>query len=172
MKKFFIFLAVSLFTVSAFAQTEQGKIRIGGDSGFNFLNSKINGDDDSMNNFDIGLGGSYFFIDNFAADVELMFDYSKYGDFDAESTFGIGIGVRYYLPPKIFVGASFDVLNMKVGDESASGTGVTLKAGYAAFLSDKIAIEPSVGYRIGLSDKDKGTQINNLFISVGFSFYF
>ena len=173
MKKLFIFLTVSLFAVSAFAQFEQGTVRIGGASNLGFSNEKFKGADWSTNTLSLEVGGSYFFINNLAADVELGFDYTKDSDEDdAASILGLGLGVRYYLPVNVFVGAGFDIASFKWGSESVSGTGLTLKAGYAAFLSDNIALEPSIGYRIGLSDEDKGTQLNGLYVKVGFSIFF
>ena len=174
MKKFFIFLTASLFAVSAFAQFEQGSIRVGGSSSLDFSNMKAKGSTSSQNSFDANVNAGYFFMDNLAADVDLLFDYSKfsYEGSSAEMTFGVGFGARYYLPINVFAGAGVDLLATKYDDETVSGIGVNVKVGYAAFLTDNIAIEPVIGYRLGLTDEKKGTQVSGLSVGVGISIYF
>ena len=174
MKKIFLFLVATLFAVNAFAQLEQGSLRIGGTSELGFLNLKPKGADYSTNSLTLGVDGGYFFMDNFSVDAALLFDYEKDSDEDdALTTFGVEVGVRYYLPVKVFFGAGFDLVTSKYGDnDSVSGTGLNLKVGYAAFLSDKIALEPSVGYRLGLSDEEKGTQANGFGVQLGISVFF
>ena len=172
MKKLTILLFALLITVGASAQTEQGKMRVGGTSDLGFSSIKQDGADNSTNSFDVSLGAGYFLINNLSLDLGLGFGYEKEGDADAFTTLGAEIGARYYLPVKVFLRAAFDVFNIKMGDNSATGTGIQFGAGYAAFINSFIAIEPQVGYRLGLSDKEKGTKSNGLFIEVGFSFYF
>ena len=173
MKKFFILLAVCLFSANAFSQVEQGQIRIGGSSNLDFTNLKSKGADYSTNDFSLNVDGGYFFMDNLSADVELLFSLTKDSDEDeSETSFGVGLGVRYYLPVNVFVGAGFDLISYKVWGESVTGTGVKIKAGYAAFLSDNIALEPSISYRLGLSDEEKGTQFNGLSVNIGLSVFF
>ena len=174
MKKLFIFLTASLFAVSAFAQFEQGAIRVGGSSNLGFTSMKPKGATSSMNSFELGVNAGYFFMDNLSADVDLLFDYSKYGyeGSVAETTVGIGAGVRYYLPINVFAGAGVDMVVNKYGSESASGLGANLKVGYAAFVTDNIAIEPVIGYRLGLTDEKKGTQVSGLSAAIGISLFF
>ena len=172
MKNLLLILVLLCTTVGVAAQTEAGKIRVGGSSNLSFLNTKHDGFDDKMNELDFEVSGGYFIIDNLSLDLGLHFGYEKDGDDDASSAFIGELGARYYLPTKIFVGASFDFLSLKQGDSSASGTGVNLKAGYSWFVKDNIALEPVVGYRIGLSKKDDYTKYNELSIRLGLSVFF
>ena len=158
--------------VGVMAQTEQGKIRIGGSSSLDFINLKHDGADGSTNMFDLNLNGGYFIMDNLSIDVGLGFSMEKYSEAnDASTTFTGEIGARYYLPVNVFAGAGFDFMSYKEG-ESVSGTGVKLKVGYSWFVNDNIAIEPIIGYRIGLTDKDKYTKYNQISAQVGISLFF
>ena len=172
MKNLLLILVMLCTTVGVAAQTEAGKVRVGGSTNISFLNTKHDGFDDKLNEFDLEVSGGYFIIDNLSLDLGLHFGYEKEGDYDASTAILGEIGARYYLPAKVFLGASFDFLSLKEGDDSASGTGVNLKAGYSWFIKDNIALEPAVGYRIGLSNKDDYTKYNELSIKLGFSVFF
>ena len=71
----------------------------------------------------------------------------------------------------IFTGAAFDIVSYNYG-ESEMGTGVKLKVDYSLFVKDNIAIEPTIGYRLGLTDKEKGTKDNCIIAQVGISIFF
>lgn len=176
MKKILVLLAISCMATAAMAQTEKGSFRIGGATNLGFVNTKLDGADDSANTFNLNLDGGYFVANNFSLNLGVGLDYSKQGDVSS-TTFGVGLDLRYYLPVKVFVGAGFDLINTKtkidnVGSVSGTGTGVNLTAGYAAFVSDHFAIEPALYYRLGLSDKDKGTKANAFGVQVGLGYYF
>lgn len=176
MKKILLVLAVSLFAFNAFAQTEKGAFRVGGAADLSFINSKFDGDDDSTNNINLGVDAGYFVIDNLSINLGLGFGYTKIGDSNA-TAFGVNVGARYYLPVKVFFDAAFDLTYSKakindVSGDGLTGTGVTLMAGYAWFLNERIAIEPAIGYRLGLSNKDDGTKQNNFGVQIGFGLYF
>jgi hypothetical protein len=175
MKRILFILAVSLFTVSAMAQTEKGKIRLGGDLDLSFLNVKPDIDGaKATNTFNLGVNGGYFVIDNLSVNAGLAFGYEKAGgDDDAATAFGFSLGARYYLQSKIFFGGDFDIISSKYGDEdSFTGTGFTPSIGYAWFVKDNIAIEPALGYRLGLSNKDDGTKFNGFGLNIGLSVHF
>jgi opacity protein-like surface antigen len=169
MKKIFVLLAVSCFATAAFAQTEQGAFRIGGSSNLSFLNSKVDAPNaKSESAFNLGLDAGYFVMDNLSVNLGVELDMPE----DA-TMIGARLGLRYYFPPKIFLGADFDIVNTKPdGGSSTSGTGLTIGAGYAAFVSERFAIEPMIGYRLGLTDKDKGTKVSGFGAQVGLGFYF
>ena len=177
MKKFFIFLAASLFAVSVMAQNEfvfeKGMIRVGGASNLNFTNVKVDGWDGSTNTLLLGVDAGYFVTDNVSIDVDVSVAYIKDSeDDDAIKNYTLGAGLRYWFPSKFFVGGGLDMNTMGYGSESASGTGLKLKAGMVHFLGEKIAIEPVIGYRMGLSDEDKGTKQSGLFAQFGISVFF
>ena len=173
MKKIFVLVAASFFAVSVFAQFEQGKQRIGGSTNLEFSNIKSKGADYSTNKFFVGIGYGYFAANNLSTDVELEFASIKDSDEDnGEASFDFGFGARYYFPSKVFAGASFSLLSIKYGDEWRAGSGIKLKLGYAGTLNDHIVLEPSICYRLGLSNEEKYTQFNGLTIQIGFSFLF
>jgi len=172
MRKIFLtMVAVAMIATGAFAQTEKGKIYVGAASNLGFNNVKYDGADKSTSYFNLGAKGGYFVIDNLAINLGLNFE-SVSGD-NGSTDFGFNIGGRYYFPPKVFLGAMFDFDSFKPkGGDSASGMGLTFEGGYAIFLNDNIAIEPALTYRLGLSDKDKGTKFNQFGINIGFGLYF
>jgi len=173
MKKLFILVLFTTVTMGAMAQTEAGKMRLGGSTNLSFLNTKHAGYDDAMSEFEINANAGYFIIDKLSLDLGLQFGYEKEGDYDADKAFLGEIGARYYLPGNFFLGASFDILSIKSGDDTAyTGTGANLKAGYAWFVKDNIAIEPAVGYRIGLTNEDDGTKFDQFSIKLGISVFF
>ena len=177
MKRLFIILTVSLFAVSAFSQVvESGKIRYGGATNLGFTNTKFKNADYSTNQFAFSSDVGYFFWDNLSVDVGFDFLFGKDSDEkDWSSIFEVGLGARYYLPVKVFVGADFSAITFTEGDDSEIGYGIKLKAGYAVFLRDNIAFEPSIGYRLGLagfSDDDKSTKFNKLSAQIGISVFF
>jgi hypothetical protein len=169
MKKIFVLLAVSCFATATFAQTEQGSFRIGGSSNLSFMNSKVDADGaKSESTFNLGLDAGYFVLNNLSVDLGVNLDMPE-----DVTTIGASLGLRYYFPPKVFLGAAFDILNVKPdGLSSVSGTGLTIGAGYAAFVSERFAIEPQIGYRLGLTNKDDGTKYNGFSAKVGLDFYF
>jgi outer membrane protein W len=173
MKKWILLAAVFTMSASAAsAQTEKGALRVGGTSNLGFFSVKPDGADKSENTFDLGVNAGYFFVDNLSVDLGVNFNSYRI-DGVGTSTLGAELGLRYYFPPKIFVGAGFDMINQKATDVDGNmGTGVNFRAGYAAFISDRFALEPAIGYRLGLSDKKKGTKFNTLSAQVGLSFYF
>ena len=175
MKKFYIILTTALFAVSTFAQTEKGALRISGASSLNFTNTKYKEASGSTNVADLGIGIGYFFINNLSADLTVAAGYEKasYQD-NATTSVGAELGLRYYLPFKVFAGAGFEYLTYMHGSSSTSASAANFKVGYAAFLNDNIAIEPAVVYRmgLGLTDEMKGNQYDNLSVQIGFSLFF
>ena len=178
MKKFFVLLAVSLFSTNAFAQTEKGTVRLGAMSNLSFLNSKWKGADESSSQGNLGLDLGIFAADNFSFDLSLGFDYEKTGDTDA-GVLGVGLGFRYYSSTKLFVGAGVDALIGEVNSSdnrinnagvSNFGAGLNLTLGYAAFITDRFAIEPAFVYRFPLT-KD-AFNFRSVGAQIGFSYYF
>jgi hypothetical protein len=174
MKRILFILAVSLFAVGAMAQTEKGKFRLGGDLDLSFLNTKLDVEGaEATNSFNLGVDAGYFVIDNLSVNAGLGFGYAKDGgDDDASTEYAFALGARYYLQSKIFFGGDFDLFTLKYGDNSATGTGFTPQIGYAWFVKDNVAIEPAIGYRLGLTNKDDFTKFNGFGINIGLSVHF
>ena len=81
--------------------------------------------------------------------------------------------------PSLFAGANFTLgtasVNNKLDSDydssfKANTLGVELNAGYTYFLSDKVAIEPSLSYMLGLSTKVQDTPINLSMFSLNLGF--
>lgn len=153
-----------------FAQTEQGNIRVGATSNLSFTSTSYEeGDNDN----EFGLEGSvgYFVIDNLAVGLNLGFT-STSGSFES-SSFVAGPAARYYFQG-VFAGAGilFGKQTIDFGDPigkvDANGNFIALEAGYAAFITDNVSIEPSLGYTIAGGDFDG----NTFGLNIGFGIYF
>lgn len=162
MKKVLLIAVVSLCAlVSANAQINQGTILVGAASNFGFSNVSPDGGD-SYSVFDLHGKAGYFFIDNLAAGIDL-----DYGKQDEESQFGFGVFGRYYLNNVIILGASLGTYKEDYGDSDASATVLGIEGGYAAFITDAIAIEPTLNIDLYSGDFD-ATKFG---LNVGFTFY-
>ncbi len=138
-----------LAITSAKAQTEQGSILVSGTTNLNFVSESIEGFDNNFNTFSAGLMGGYFLIDGLA--LGPVFDYQSISSGDSKiSVSSLGVFARYYVNNAFFAGASFSSETTKSdsgnGETKLSGTSLDLEIGYAAFVADNIAIEPSIGY--------------------------
>ncbi len=153
MKKL-LFILLAVFAAGATsAQINKGSVLVGASSNMNFTSiSPDNGDNYSI--FDLSLKGGYFFMDNVT--VGLNLGYQKYSDLTV-STFGL-FG-RYYYKGKFFGGTGFNVITYENQD---SQTSIPFEVGYAAFITENIAVEPSLnlgieenytsfGFRVGFS---------------------
>lgn len=109
---------------------------------------------------DLNLKGGYFVIENLAVGANLGYFKDSEAD-DAITSFGL-FG-RYYVNGKIILGAGFNA--NKFGE--VSYTSIPLEAGYAAFITDNIAVEPVVTYTL-MSGDAEGSSFG---IGVGFSLY-
>ena len=141
--------------VSAMAQIEKGAIFIGASSNFGYNNLSP----DSSSGFtvmNLDLKGGYFIINNLA--VGLNVGYVK---IDEYSEMSFGGFARYYIAGKFFAGAGFTSISPEEGD---STTEIPVEIGYAAFITDNIAIEPGLSYVIGDGYEKFGPN-------VGFSLY-
>ena len=164
MKETIFTLVVGLaFAGPAFAQIGQGTVLIGASSNLNYSSTSFDGADDNLNSFNINLGVGYFVIENLALGIELGYDKITFGDNDASST-TFGLFGRYYVNGKIFLGAGY---RSSKGEDSDAVNSLPLEVGYAAFITDNIAVEPSFGYALGLGDNES----NTFGLNVGFSLY-
>ncbi|MNK03562.1 hypothetical protein D3C87_214110 [compost metagenome] len=176
MKKLLLSLvAVSAFAFSTQAQTEKGKIMVGGSVGFS--SEKVDGANKSDFSFNVVPSAGYFISDNFAIGTGVGYTYNKeVSDLKLNEAFKVAPFGRYY------VGLSdqfkfFGQLSvpMSFGTEKAldadgntgakKGTttdiGVNIAPGFAFFPTKRIGIEFSVnglGYNNN-SFKDELTGI-------------
>ncbi|MBL7875000.1 MAG: hypothetical protein JNL53_05020 [Cyclobacteriaceae bacterium] len=152
-----IFSALLLLIVGcASAQITKGTILGGASSNLNF--SSVSPDTgDSYTLFDLSLKGGYFVIDNVVAGANL--GYQKVDDFSYTS---FGVFGRYYYQGKFFGGAGFTINTF---EDSDSQTLIPFEVGYAAFINEVIAVEPSLNFSIG-------EDYNTFGFRVGFTLYF
>jgi hypothetical protein len=147
--------------VSANAQINQGAILVGANSNLNFSSISPDGGD-SYSSFNLEGKVGYFFVENLAAG--LLLDYNKEDEF---SQIGFGLFGRYYVNGNIILGANFTTNKWDFGGSDASATGLGLEGGYAAFITDNIAIEPTLNLNLYSGDIDQTV----FGLNVGFSLY-
>jgi outer membrane protein len=155
-----VFAALTVFVASA--QIEQGTWLVGASSNAGF--TSYNEDAGDFSEFNINVKGGYFVIENLA--VGLNLGYTK---IDEASETTLGLFGRYYVNGKIFVGAGFNSTSVDFGIDGvdkATYSTIPLEVGYAAFLNNVVAIEPSVGYQIYGGDREGAAFGINVGISV------
>ncbi|MEQ7800484.1 outer membrane beta-barrel protein [Pedobacter sp. ASV1-7] len=179
MKKLLLSLvAVSALAFGAQAQTEKGKILLGGGVGFN--STKVEGKSKSDINFNILPSVGYFVSDNIAIGTGVGYDYDKQVSKGLLSQafevapFGryyVGLSDQFKFFGQLSVPMSFgnykDVNDVTgdVGDKLGTSTkiGVQLAPGFAFYPTKRIGIEVSVdglGYH-NLSLKDEATGVKS-----------
>jgi outer membrane protein len=195
MRKLFFTLLVTLASMSAFAQFQQGRMLVGGNVGLELKTNKTKFDGSTDTNgkytsFSLEPQFGYFVIDNLAvgAGLNLTLSSWKPDGSDGKSTsslIALSPFARYYFGPGIFgeakvlLGASKDKDDFggNTDEKKFNVTGLSLGAGYAIFLNDNVAIEPMIGYEtIGYKNKTSGEPDykdidSGLFVRVGFQIY-
>ncbi|QXP73875.1 hypothetical protein H0I31_11300 [Tenacibaculum sp. AHE15PA] len=177
MKKVLLVIAMVAagFTANAQdGQTAKGKFLIEGNTnfgtnashlsntGFSLNSVSLDGVDDSVTTYNLGLEGGYFIMDDLAIKLGLGFGGSSVDGVDTK--FSYKIGAKYYISSMIPV--QIDYSGASQGDADASFLG--LQAGYAIFLGDMVSIEPGLRYNLGLGDSD---GVNVLQFNVGFALH-
>ena len=157
-----------------------------------FLDSrtdKINDDKSTSFTTAIGPKVGYFVMDNLAVGLELNIQTSKstidndFGDTEVTSNaFAALVFGRYYLDNNLFGEAAVGIGSQKVetgilGDQKSSVFGFRIGAGYAFFLGDHVAIEPSINYRWEDINPDGAPSdyketISSIFLGIGISAFF
>jgi len=163
MKKIFLTVLVAmLFAGASYAQIAKGTVLVGASSNLGFTSVKPDGGD-SYSVFSIDGKVGYFFIDNLVFGANLGFTKVE----ESNST-NLGLFGRYYFNGKIFVGAGFNSYNADgVNDSDYSYTGIPIEVGYAAFITDNIAVEPELNYTLTTGDNE-GSAFG---LNVGFTLY-
>lgn len=170
MKKLLLVVAAAVVSTGAFAQFTKGDI---------FLNAQTtslnlgftDNDGYSSTDFNLGVQGGYFFTDRLAADVTLGFNYGKMEEFDAETNFALGIGVRYHFYDAFFARVGFGAESYKNElDKTKFDTAFDLSVGYDWFINEKVFFEPSLYFAKGLSEFNKKTSTFGLRVGIGVKF--
>lgn len=178
MKKLLLSLvAVAAFAVSTQAQTEKGKILLGGNVGFS--SSKVDGVNKSDIGFSVIPSAGYFVSDNIAIGTGVGYTYDKMvSKKTLNQAFEVAPFGRYYVGlsdqfkffgqlsvPMSFGNNKVVDADGKVGSKVASTTdiGVTVAPGFAFFPTKKIGIEFSVnglGYNNSqIKDEATGAKV-------------
>ena len=164
MKTIFLIAFVScLFPGVTKAQIDKGTIYAGVTTNLNYTSTDFDLDD-NLNSLNINLNGGYFLASNFLAGGTFGYSASGFGDLDNTAT-TLGIFLRNYLNGAVFFGLGYESFNP---DEGSTLERIPVEAGYAAFLNDHVAIEPSITYSFGIGDIDA----NAISINIGFGIYF
>jgi len=160
MKKLLLsMVAVVAFGLSTQAQTEKGKVLLGGNVGFN--TSKSNGAEKSDVSFNIVPSVGYFVSDNFAIGTGVGYTYDKQvSDNNLNQAFQVSPFGRYYVDlsdqfkffgqlsvPMAFGNNKFVSDQGDVADDKYASTtniGVNLAPGFAFYPTKRIGIEFSV----------------------------
>ncbi len=191
-KVILIALTVLTFSGISFAQFEQGRILAGGSIGLKTNTNKTKNNNTTSTNsksVDISVNpkAGYFIIDNLAIGAGLNITSTTQkadGSTEKETYTSTSIEpfVRYYIKPGIFFQGAFGVGPGKYKETNGNTTTTTkfntsnwsLAAGYAIFLNNNVAIEPTIGYgssTMKLKANDNKNIDSGLFINVGFQIY-
>lgn len=160
-----IVLIFLLITTRANAQFDKGRYLVGGQGTINSFNPKGNGESNST--VSLTFKGGAFLIKNFALGLNLNFVNVSSNSY---SNLLIGPFLRYYLgDTKLFVEAEYDFGNIKGDLQTVSQNVFELELGYAAFINEHVAIEPSFYWNTySVAGETQGT---NLGINIGFQVY-
>lgn len=138
-----------------------------GSLGYNFSSESFN------LNLNPKLG--YFVLDNVAVGVGAIVGLSTMQDDDNIWSYGLVPFARYYFPEGASVTGRF------FGEVEAGVSGSTfasdasflggVKAGYAHFITNSVAIEGTLGYTYSKANISSGSAITGLGIGLGFQIY-
>lgn len=163
MKAFPILLFFVIASHCLKAQTEKGNFLVGVNSSFTYQTSSIN-TAESTSEIQLFLRGGYFINDGDVIGINIGYYYFENQDIFSERIIRYGFFGRHYVFGTIFGGVGVSALNIRDVDQYYS---LPVELGYATFIRNAIAIEPSVTYDIGLSQ-----ELNNSFtFLIGISLY-
>jgi len=171
MKKTSLLIFFAVLADGAFSQTEERAIVVGGNSNLSYISNSTTGSDIKTNSFNVGGGVGYFFMDDLSAGLSLSYTSISSGGASI-NTLGIGPVLRFYFDGTLFVEGGYILQSQNANafnGAKANGGQMLIGAGYAVFLTDNIAFEPSVQYSIGTGDFDR---TKNLALKFGFGLYF
>ncbi len=159
MKRIIIPILFVFALAQAEAQISKGTVFLAGSSNLSGIQQDEDLGDDVQ--FNLSVKGGYFLINNLAVGLNLSLN-KPYGSND--KTFGIGPFARYYVAGKVFLGAGYTSYN----NSDFSYSQIPIELGYAIFLADIVALEPSLFYT-----KYSGDAEGALFgVNLGVSIYF
>lgn len=188
MKRLFFILAAALLVTAASAQTlPKGKFFINPsltNISFNSVTISAGDGKTGMNRFGLQATGGYAIIDNLGLVAGLGYQSASY-EGSGLGAFNVFVGARYYIVQGFYAGANFAFGNLSANNNEKTGTGsiasgsnngttlgVEANAGYSFFISDRFAIEPSLSFYYGISNKMADQKFNLNMFSVNFGFIY
>jgi hypothetical protein len=151
-------------------QTEKGNVLIETNTGFGSEVGKTSFgyiSRDGSTEYNIGLEGGYFIMDNLALKIGLGFGGFSPKELASTSTFGYKIGAKYYVIGLLPVEISYNGYTQKNVSKNPSFVG--FQAGYAIFLSRTISLEPGIRYNNSLDTEAAKSFVQ---LNMGFSLHF
>ncbi|MDZ4715988.1 MAG: outer membrane beta-barrel protein [Cytophagales bacterium] len=173
MKTAWTTLVVSLMVMTASAQISKGTWLLGASSALGYNSYSFNNNSANLSVFNINTKAGYFVANNVA--VGLNLGYLNLSQTNTTSVTTFGVFSRFFVSKSVFLGAGFNSVSTSAGtgmlSVNASSSVFPFEFGFAGFISDRIAIEPSINYVVG--DEKGGVNFNGLPIgaksSIGFS---
>ena len=165
-------ILITVFTISALfcsAQISKGTILAGASSNLGLSNYKPDGGI-STTYFNLNAKGGYFIIDNLAVGLNMGINREDRTNYtNAQSL--IGLFGRYYINGKIITGLGLGVVNNRLdinnNTTKSNYSRVTLTGGYAIFIGQVIAVEPTLNINID-GGNNKGVGLG---LAVGFTLF-
>ena len=126
------------FSFNSFSQIEKNTLMIWGSASFDNQHTKST--NNTSTSLKINPQFGFFFADNFA--VGAVFGINNFGSVKSWSASPF---VRYYLK-YLFTEVSYGLKRETIGDFSDNSSVLKGSIGYAVFLNDNVALEPSLYY--------------------------
>tara|TARA_B100001971_G_C18130894_1_gene504770 strand:- start:163 stop:759 length:597 start_codon:yes stop_codon:yes gene_type:complete len=183
-------ITLPILAQDAFSAKTKGTYFASGSIYLDSRTDKIN--DNKTTSFTTAIGPKvgYFVMDNLVVGLELNIQTSKsksedefFGETEVTSNASAVLAFgRYYLDNNLFGEAAVGFGSQKtevdiLGEQKSSTFGFRIGAGYAFFLGDHVAIEPTLNYRWedinpDGSSSDYTETISSIFLGIGISAYF
>lgn len=185
MKTQMLTVLIALVVSTASAQINKGAVLVGVSSSLGYssysFKSSFGSTPPSSSLLNLNLRGGYFAISNLAIGLNVNVISSSQGSSSSTIT-AFGIFSRYYMGGKFFIGAGYNSASSSVTsgtfNSSTSYTTIPFEVGFAAFINDNIAIEPSITYTTTTNDNGgvsvfgiPSSAISAVGLNIGFTFY-
>jgi outer membrane protein W len=158
-------LVAVLGTVSVNAQVPKGSKTLSTNvTGFDFSYSSW--EKTNRVNFNLGVTGTYFIIDNLGLTAGFDIASSKLKNIDSSTNFGLTIGGRYYFLGNLYGALAYKGLGRQSQDFASYGN---IQLGYDYYITDNVFFEPAVYFEKGFSKIDKSSTLG-LSIGIGVNF--
>ena len=160
-KVLFIMLFTALSITSANAQFEKGRTTLSANT--SGLDLGLSGVDGLKNfDFDLGVRGSYFFIDNLAAMAGVGLSIESPDGGSSYTGFSFQVGAKYHFLDALYGGLTYNGIT---GTDMDLASFAQIEAGYTYHISKAVFFEPALYYQIGLGDMMK--KYGRLGLSLG-----